>query len=165
MKKRYIASPHAVAYCLLIILIVTFPSWILCAFKIAEQSIAILLIPTGMSCVFFGIFYAFFHNAFCVCTLDEEGIKNRHLTLRWEDVDKIELISGADLFKYRFGFWKIECPSLICFGTIQDQSSFWSLSSRYTLFLAISQKRLKMMRTLGGGKSEQLDRFLEYYIE
>lgn len=112
------------------------------------------------------LYYAFFwmalfvpyHNAFCRFEMNELGLKNRKVTIAWEDVDNI-LIREVDIFSTSIPF--IRLKKIACIGNVSDH--FISQKAGLCVFFSITRKNLEALEHFAKGKSVAVDEFLKRF--
>jgi len=160
MKYHYFASPRLIAFVLIAPLaILLIPLFLFLFFGNFSALISVLLLYFPLVFVM-GIIL---RNAFCICTIDAEGISNKYYKLRWEEISEIS-IERILIFEYSL-IPTIHLPSAICFGATKGKRSFVSLNPKQCVFLCFSGERLQILQSLGKGKSTALDAFLKDYSE
>lgn len=108
------------------------------------------------------IVYVILQNAYCRIVLDEEGVRNKYLCLKWEELNDCTLSS------VRLNEWKlwptVELDSVICFGPPSPYSFLWQ-NKKTHIFIALNAKNLKIMHVLANGKSRAVTQLWDRYSE
>ena len=160
MKYKSIAHPILLMFAFVLpILILIIPTIFFCILSNENslQNASVILILYCFICFIILIFY---HNAFCSFEMDFRGIRNRRLSLRWEDIKKIE-ISEVELFRFSI-FPTVKLDSVICIGNVEKRS-FLFHNSKDCIFFSMSHKNLEAMKKFAKNKSALLDDFLNFY--
>ena len=163
MRYRNIASPrtminigYPVFFVLAFILIVLIISgkffWLAIILPIAAISLFVLMSPKK------------YRNALCMFEMNEEGISNRQVSFRWEEIEQISIAieelprhGGArgllpksdETFRIYF----------VCIGS-QKTEYLSNLSPKEVVFFSLSKQNVRMLQKFGSGKSAKIDAFL-----
>ena len=101
-----------------------------------------------------------FHSAFTLVTYSQDGIKNKYLSLSFDDI-KYATILDTELNKYIPGL-KINIP-LICLGTTINESSFFTHSKRSCILLPYTSKVLRQLEDCLGDRDPEWFSFLKFW--
>jgi len=164
MKYRGIASPDTVKLLLWEPLIfVLFPGVLILFSKDFTWGEKLLY---GL-CIYLTLFMisAFLtRNAFVIFKMDESGIGNKHIFLKWENIETIKLVA-VDFTSYHVGpAWRTPLSSLICLGNPVSGGIF-KQKKKKAVFLTLSQRNLLRMKSCNNGKSARVDEFIELYLK
>lgn len=161
MRYRNIASPrtminigYPVFFVLAFILIVLIISgkffWLAIILPIAAISLFVLMSPKK------------YRNALCMFEMNEEGISNRHVSFRWEDIKQIS-VAVEELPRHFYRNYTREGQVFqiyfVCIGS-KETGYLSNLSPKEVVFFSLSKQNVRMLQKLGGGKSAEIDAFL-----
>ena len=119
-------------------------------------------IPLISGGAFFCVPYFLKRNAFIRFWADEEGLHNKYLHLKWEDISTYELFEVTYDLNLTL---KIPCPSVICFGK-PNNKKFWKQNPKECVFISISPSHMQLLEKYGKGKSKAIDEILQrYYVK
>lgn len=100
------------------------------------------------------LFVVFWHrNAFGMTCIDSEGIHNRHLTIRWEDIKEFKL------FDVRLKEALIDTKPLetvVGIGTFSGDR-FFSQNTKKAVFFSLSKKNLEAIEQFCENKNEVIE--------
>lgn len=147
---------------------------VLCTFLIPSLLCILLLFPLLLSqadamlfffLIFFYVFYlsisfAIWHNAFCRFEMDESGIRNKYIEIKWEEIQSYK-ICPIEWMKYSL-IPTIQLPSILCIGKVND-GGFITQNPHDCVFFALTKKNQKMFQQCAKGKSGIIDRYLDFY--
>ena len=122
MKYKTFACPFAVAYSLLAPLL-----FFVIGFVVgnAKNFVIGLIVGAGLYLLMAVVFALFNHKAFCIVTMDAEGIRNRHIAYRWNEIRYVSWCE-AKMFRYRF---PNHTTPMICVSEKPVSYSFWDLDN------------------------------------
>jgi len=168
MKYRGIASPPAIksiflhAAVLPLLFFVPVCIGLLSHALAWEGALLCLLIPFAWIATGMSIAYA---NAYVRFEMDENGIGNRHIFFKWEEIERLELITVNLTPKWqRRPWWHSELDSLICLGN-PVSGEMGKQNKKKAVFLTISQRNLLRLKECNNGKSARVDEFIELYLK
>ena len=139
-------------------------------------SILLVGILFGAEWIFFFFVYVFCcsivsfwkRNAYQVYQITTEGVENRYQKISWESVDQITLCRVCTGLHRRKGmwrfWWKIEFPSVICFGD-QNSDRFEKLDPRTCVFFSLSKKNLDALRACANGNCPAVEELYQAYYD
>ena len=159
MKYKTFTSNSIVAYNFWGPIIVILPIFLLVCLGASSSGFIDNL--TSFSFVFVGYLFialtAFLinYNYFLVVTVDSEGIKNRNIKLKWDEIQHIDMVA-YELFKYKI-IPTVEIDSLCISKEPIKPSRF---GSSKCIMLEINKKNLAVLKKYSNGQS----RILEEYI-
>jgi len=162
MKYRVFASPSLARSCVLkYLFLITFFTGVGTLANM-WQSIPIFCI---IALLYPGIvMYLWSYNAFCIITIDENGIHNRHANWKWEELTEYTI---EPIYSYK---WRIipdldrPLDSIICFG-LPFEGSFLRVSRKNRAFISITAKNLRRMYVLSKGRSPAVNELWHRYSE
>lgn len=101
-----------------------------------------------------------FRNAFQLVFCSKYGIKNKHINLKWEDINYVTTTT-IELFK-----WSI-LPTididLICISQKETTCSFWNITQKEYILLPLNKKNLNMLSIYSNSRSAVLSEFILRY--
>ena len=159
MKYKTFTSNSIVAYYFWGPIVLFLPIFLL--FCLGASSSGFIDNLTSFSFVFVGYLHialtAFLinYNYFLVVTVDSEGIKNRNIKLKWDEIQHIDMVA-YELFKYKI-IPTVEIDSLCISKEPIKPSRF---GSSKCIMLEINKKNLAVLKKYSNGQS----RILEEYI-
>ena len=102
----------------------------------------------------------FIFPAYSLTYIDENGIHNRHFSIRWEDIKEFRYFNlTEELGKGKFQ--KISYPSVIGIGTIQG-GEFSSQSTKNAVFFSVTKRNMNAIRTLCKEKNDTVNDILSW---
>lgn len=158
MVKKHVACFALIRFEVLVITFVYL--WILLfSFLLAQgkYSYVNIIIPSGLYGIALLINFIMNHNAFVRFSINDQGISNQSIFMKWEDIQEYDILE----IKYR------RLPVLFrkrvyCFGDIPNDS-FYSLNSKKTIFFSITPKIMAELQLLSKGRSEAINHISERY--
>ena len=88
-------------------------------------------------------------NAFARVTVDETGIRNKHIAYTWEEMEQYRII---DL---NIAYGGIGMPfvrgDVLCFGEIPPDRSFTRLNPRKAVFIILDKKTKELLASFSNG--------------
>ncbi len=158
-KVTGFASPGIVNYCIAVPL--TF--WIistalLLIFSKPVDFFLVIVFAVGGIAIFL-LSYMLNINAFVRYEINESGIKNKYVSIDWENIESVVWFDDIVIGKYKRP--KIEVAAVL--GINGKEGSFYSQNPKKCVFLTKNKKNFDALRAFGRGKSEILDKFLDMY--
>jgi hypothetical protein len=94
-------------------------------------------------------------NAFSITHMDREGIHNRHIAIRWEEIEEFKLF---DLFYRDTDKWFSRNPyaTVVGIGSFSD-NYFYFQSTKKAVFFTLSKKNLEMIEHFCENKNEAVE--------
>ncbi len=106
------------------------------------------------------LFYLFTHNAYHIVRMDEIGIRNRHFSVKWEDITEFRYFNlREELGKGRSP--KIPYRSVIGIGTLSEQY-FLGQNAKDAVFFSVTKKNMNAIRTLCKEKNDTVNDILSW---
>lgn len=125
--------------------------------------LALLFHPLAGLSVFvcFNIFfYILFRNAYQIIHMDEVGIRNRHVSIKWNDITEIRYFNlREELGKGRSP--KIPYCSAVGIGN-PSEHSFLGQNVKSTVLFSVTKKNMNAIRTLCKEKNDAVNEILSW---
>ena len=166
MKYRVFASPSLVWSCVLqyLFVIALFTGATTLGNMWQSNPIFCIIAPLYPGIVVYLLSY----NAFCITTIDENGIHNRHANWKWEELTEYAVSPVRYIWYTRCYLSPFRSPkeltSIICFGP-SFKGSFLHVSRKNRAFISITAKNLKRMYVLSKGRSPAINELWHRYSE
>ena len=99
-------------------------------------------------------------KSLAIVTINEKGIKNRRVSLLWEEIGAAMALE-IESQKYRFSgiIWK--AIDVACFSVDREEGTFFSVNKDRVVLIRMDKKTYKILNMYARGKSETIDRFLD----
>lgn len=95
-----------------------------------------------------------------IVTIDEKGIRNRRVKLRWEEIGAAKAVE-IEANKFRPSIFNLRGIDVACFSLGREEGTFFSLSTKRVVMIRMSKKNYEVISKYGRGKSEVVAKFLE----
>ena len=102
--------------------------------------------------------YFFEKNTFSITYISKEGIRNKHLSFRWDEITSYhicELDRRTEIIKY------IKYPLIVCVGDVRSKY-FVFCDMRKTVAFPLTKKSLKLIEELCEDKNETIAELLTW---
>ena len=158
--NRIFVNRQLVAHTLLLPLFVSVPVFV--TVVIFADLLLASILALAFYVVLLGILLIFRHNAFTRIEINEFGIKSRHLSFSWQQIDEL-----GDYRIYRIALYKytllkpIQLPSVIGLGE-NKKSEFYFQSKKETLMFSLDKKTVSLLERFGK-QSTAIRKILERY--
>jgi hypothetical protein len=157
---KCLACPKYVAiYAPLAFIFVLLESWVLLSMDEPNKLILIIsILPPTIA--WLSLPYWFNRSAFSVTCISKEGIRNRHLSFRWDEITSYHLCEIDQ--RTRLGKWgKIKYPMIVCLGDVRSEYLGFC-DPRKTVCFPLSKKTLKVIDELCDEKNETIAELLTW---
>jgi hypothetical protein len=102
-----------------------------------------------------------YHNAYCKYRITLTGIENKHLSIKWQDIETYKIIR-VRLFERTVIPRPLELSSIICFGVV-EKDNFWLINSKQCVFFSLTKKNLDKIKEYGKDKNLVVSEIIEKY--
>ena len=129
-------------------------------FYIFEEESLLIKIPVFLFLIVFILLptYFFEKNSFSRTYISKEGIRNKHISFRWDEITSYhicELDRRTEIIKY------IKYPLIICIGDVRSKY-FVFCDMRKTVAFSLTKKNLKVIEELCEDKNETIAELLTW---
>ena len=82
-------------------------------------------------------------NAFLKFWVNDEGIHNVYYTIKWEEIESYNICEVY--FRYNRTF-KIQCPSVLCFGVYASNKTFSKQDPSKCIFVSMTPEYFELLK-------------------
>ena len=99
-------------------------------------------------------------KSLAIVTINEKGIKNRRVSLLWEEIGAAMALEIESQKYHSSGIiWK--AIDVACFSVDREEGTFFSVNKDRVVLIRMDKKTYKILNMYARGKSETIDRFLD----
>ena len=129
-------------------------------FYIFEEESLLIKIPVFLFLIVFILVpaYYFEKNTFSITYISKEGIRNKHISFRWDEITAYhicELDRRTEIIKH------IKYPLIVCVGDVRSKY-FVFCDMRKTVAFSLTKKNLKVIEELCEDKNETIAELLTW---
>ena len=92
--------------------------------------------------------------------ITEEGVDNRKVKLRWEDIDHYKVFSPEGFYIKGGRMYKPVFPPMICMGKINN-GNLWAQSKKHCVVVPLTQRNLALIGKYYKGDNKEIREIIE----
>ena len=150
MNHHTLVSPHLLLFSVFAPTIVLAIPLTICIVVFSIQAVIVVCCIHLMMNLILILFY---HRAFGLVSFSKNGIKNRYLELKYENIDFATLIE-VDLLK--FSLIPTIHVQMICLSSTKQACSFWNYSKKECICVPRTRRVLKRLKECSESRSKAI---------